>query len=605
MKRPLDFAIYSLRFVAVALLVVYAMTVAPAQQNLPYGGGGVVEDWTSHHVVFSNPGTLMDAIMNGRRQEWERIVSDPRYRMQLIRQSGAWSEQQATPVVDSADLREDDSLAPDLDDHHRGHHEGDQTLQGMWTVKTASTGSVPAGMFPAKYTFAPIGTPSCASDYVVFTINTAGVSGEQANLLGVNNLYVGTCTTGAVPTIKFAYFIGTGIVQTSSVLSVDGTKIAFVESITGNGTSTGSNFHVLTIGTTGSNGTMFNSPVAPCTVNTTKSCTTNNAVDIKIPMSGFVSVTRSSPFVDYLHDVAYVGDDNGVLHKFTPVFNGTPAEVTTGGWPFTVVTPGVILSGPTYDQVSQHIFIGGSAGRLFCISVTGASPAACSPSYITVGTGSVLDAPLVDSTTHMVFATTSNASNAILTQATTSLGSQTNVTMGVAGNNLYNGAFDHLYFTSVGTGHMYFCGNSAATPAQPTLYRVGFSSTGVINGTLDSSGSFLLTANQQAANCSPLTEVYNTAQSTDYLFLDLNANGFNASPGPTCGGPCLVSFVLPTSTPLTFPTPHATATAALVGATGPSGIIIDNVSSATGASQIYFGAPQLGEGLQVSQSALK
>jgi hypothetical protein len=39
--------------------------------------------------------------------------------------------------------------------------------------------------------------------------------------------------------------------------------------------------------------------------------------------------TFSAPFYDYKNDALYVGDDSGYLHKFTPVFNGTPAEVVT------------------------------------------------------------------------------------------------------------------------------------------------------------------------------------------------------------------------------------------------------------------------------------
>ena len=101
----------------------------------------------------------------------------------------------------------------------------------------------------------------------------------------------------------------------------------------------GSRFHVLTLGTNGNsgcpnsspcNGNQFNSPTVPGTL--------NNAVGTKITMNGNVGATRSSPFVDYTGDIAYVGDDSGKIHKFTGVFKGTPTEVTSGGWPFTRVT---------------------------------------------------------------------------------------------------------------------------------------------------------------------------------------------------------------------------------------------------------------------------
>jgi len=254
----------------------------------------------------------------------------------------------------------------------------------------------------------------------------------------------------------FAYRVGsaTGSVQTSPALSLGGTKVAFVES------STASVFHVLTLATSATStgiGTVDN-PVAPGS--------NNNALDTALMISGSVSVTRSSPFVDYTNDVAYVGDDSGRLHKFTGVFKGPLAEAGAGTpWPV-IVASGVILTGPVFDSVSGNIFVGGSNGNLYCVTSAGA---ACSTPSISVagGTTPVLDPPIVDSTNRTVFAAASNSTNSVLMQAPTTLGSAVRTTMGVSGTNLHNGAFDNAYFTSVGTGHMYFCGNltGSATPA--------------------------------------------------------------------------------------------------------------------------------------------
>jgi hypothetical protein len=314
-------------------------------------------------------------------------------------------------------------------------------------------------------------------------------------------------------------------------------------------------------------------------------------------MSGNVSVTRSSPFVNYSDDIAYVGDDTGKLHKFTPVFNGTPAEVTTGGWPFTVAS-GVILTGPVYDGgASGNIFVGGSNGNLYCIVASTAK--ACSAASIAVGTGPILDAPIVDSTNQTVFAGANNASNAILSQATTALGSQVNATMGSKGTDLYNGAFDNAYFTSVGTGHMYFCGNltSAATP---TLLRVTFNSSGVMSSTHDSNSFQLVLSGQTGTgvDCTPLTEVYNISQGNDYLLLGVKGHG---APTPCNGTTCLMSFVITSS----FPTSTNATTTSNLGTDGMSGFIIDNVSATVGASEIYFGNLQNNSAVQTSQAALQ
>ena len=584
MKWPRSFNFCTFPIMSALLLVLWNAVPASAQQGVD-SSSGVVDDWTHHHVFFSDPGTLTDAMMNGRREEWQNIVNEPRYRLQLMKRGAAFREETR------------DSAPPDSEDTN-----GDSSLSRDWNVTVASAGaSVALGMYPAKYTFAPVATPSCTNDFVVFPVSSAG-SATRANIIGVNNLYKTTCT-GTVPTVLFAYYVGTGRIRTSPVLSLDGTKVAFVESRS----SGASIFHVLKLDKSGNsgcpnatpcNGTAYNGPPAV-------PGTHNGAVDTKVAFSGTgnINVTRSSPFVDYTHDVAYVGDNTGVLHKFTGVFTGTPAEVTTSPWPLTVAS-GVTLTGPTYDSVSGNIFVGGSDGNLYCVTSAGAF---CSTKSIAVGNGSgaagaILDAPIVDSTRHTVFAIANNASDAILSQSTTSLGSQVKVIIGKRGNSLYDGAFDNLYFTSVGTGHMYVCGNAVTGTATPTLWRVGFNSNGTID-TANDGTSFTLAG--AAVNCSPMTEVYNSTQGKDYLFLGLSGSGFTSGTHNCGGTACLISFVLPTSGNSVPTAANATMTSTYVGTTGPSGIIVDNISGTNGASQTYFGAPTLNLGVQASQSALQ
>ena len=53
-----------------------ASAIICALSSLVYGqvgqnsSGGVPEDWTHHHVVFSNPGTFDDAMRNGEIDKW-------------------------------------------------------------------------------------------------------------------------------------------------------------------------------------------------------------------------------------------------------------------------------------------------------------------------------------------------------------------------------------------------------------------------------------------------------------------------------------------------------------------------------------------------------
>src|ERR1035438_462461 len=108
------------------------------------------------------------------------------------------------------------------------------------------------GLAPAKFVFDKTAAPSCTNDFVVIGIPANPASGGLANIVGVNNLYSGgtgaLCSTG--PTVTFAYASGTGQVPASVVISQSGNQIAYVENL-----PTGSSyFHVLTIGTTGING---------------------------------------------------------------------------------------------------------------------------------------------------------------------------------------------------------------------------------------------------------------------------------------------------------------------------------------------------------------
>lgn len=573
-------------YAAAALLLAVGTMPACAQQS-------VVTDWSTHHIVFTNPGSEMDAIMNGRRPEWQNLVNNPRYRMQQLRRSAAWANRLSKLTAVSEALRQKN------------------LRNGMWAHAIGPSGSgTPVDMYPALFS-ASFTTASC-SDYIVFPVNTPGHSGGppkgQANFVGFNNLYNGTCGS-TPPSVAFAFYVGRGTFQTSPAISLDGTKIAVVESKNSiSGTRT--NFHVFTLGTNGTgNGSVYSFPATPHTIvdngATTTTSATNNAIDTYVSVDANPSDTRSSPYVDYVNDVAYLGDDTGKLHKFIGVFNGTPTEVKGGGtgWPSPVAT-GVILTSPVLDGTSGNIFVGGSDGNLYCIVSSTGSP--CSTPSVDVagaGGGAVLDAPVVDGTAETVFGQANSAGNgnAVLLQASaTNLISHVSVDMGAGGTDLYNGDFDNTYYSSSAGaygGYLYFCGNlsGAATPA---LYRIGFSASGAMNSANDGN-SFQLVASGHTGtgvDCTPLTEVYNGT--TDMLFLGVKGH---ASPSACASQACIMSFTLGTS----FPAAPAAVHALGGSNNGSSGIIIDNTSTQAGASQIYFSNLQSAtSATQLSQSGL-
>jgi hypothetical protein len=58
-----------------------------AQGRLDSPKGVYVDDWTHHHLVFSNPGTLNDAARIGKLEQWQKVNNDPRFQLQQVKRS--------------------------------------------------------------------------------------------------------------------------------------------------------------------------------------------------------------------------------------------------------------------------------------------------------------------------------------------------------------------------------------------------------------------------------------------------------------------------------------------------------------------------------------
>ena len=470
-----------------------------------------------------------------------------------------------------------------------------------WAV-SLENGYVPRNQFPAKYQFDVTGE-NCNSDYIVFGLT---VTGTQANLVGINNLYTSASPTcnGGSPWVAFAYNTVTqagGQITTSPVLSEDGTKVAFVES-----TSGASYFHVLVlpnpIPTPPSQSGTVLSPLTPtsCAQPTTPGCMTTLTIETT------ASNSNSSPWVDYAPDAAYVGADNGVLYKITPVFGGAPALVSTGGWPVTVSTqPTKVLTAPVVDDTAGRIFIGDGYGYLYGVNLTnpGTSLAQVTVGWVGNGAGTgVVDPPIAatdpaNPTTDQVFVFTGcsivpgiggaasqipanfTSSTALTTSNTVDLGSG-HGNGDCTTDNVYSGAFDNKFWVNGSTsGHLITCGFVSGTastpliPSNPKMFFFPFAS-----NVITSTGSSTFVVDNTAGDeCSPLTEFFDGT--TDRLFFGVgsSSDGFLESSSittslttPTCTG-------APTSSCVTSPN--------AIG--GTSGIVIDNEVS-NGGTNIYF-----------------
>lgn len=691
-------ALNFLQVVAATFVLGIPMWGQEAQAPTTVGGiqiTGLPDDWTHHHLVFSNPGTELQALDKGIYDEWLKAVNDPRYIMQQLKRRAAAQG----PAAEEVRRIEEMSQAPGGNGTNPP-----EIIHRDWSMDMGAGAKVGAGMYPAKFSFN--GPPNCGStnspDLVVYNTSLAG-SSTQASIVAYDNLY--TSCSGQVPSVYWAFNTG-GTASTSVVFSVFGSQLAFVQtptsgnaqlvllkwgatptgrSVTGSVTSGSTSFTIssgtLTNGdvgagisgtgiptgdtiaavSSGTAGTLFTAassthsgealaitadaggPDTLTAVSNSSYPTCAAPCMTTLTFSGTSrSDTISSPFYDYGADTLYAGDASGALHKFNPVFNGTsgtpPAE-SGSPWPVAVST--TALSSPVYDATSERVFVGDASGYLYAVSASGAVTKS-----FEVATGSgIVDGPLVDSSAEQVYAFVSSDMNGSSTQSAcngssagalacngviqlpASFTASTEYTESVIGvhssETIYMGALDNLYWSS-GTGNLYVDGiNDNTGTSEPKLVRIpintsGFTTNGCQTGTTlppnCSSQQCAINIDNPmtsaAATPSPLTEIYNTATSTDWIFASVSANSsLSGVAGCATGNGCVYSWNVTTALGS-----GAAPSAGLVTTGGTSGIIIDNTSSTSGASQIYFStlsngtcATSAGTGgcaVQASQSAL-
>jgi hypothetical protein len=358
---------------------------------------------------------------------------------------------------------------------------------------------------------------------------------------------------------------GNGKVATSPVLSEDGTKIAFVES-----QGAASIFHVLTW--QANQGTSVTDAVVPTTMTSLTFST--------------YSSTTSSPWVDYSDDIAYVGDDNGTIYEISPVFNGTPALVQS-----IPVSSGYRLSPPVLDRPAHQLLVGSRNGDLYDIdTATGSLSALIIGAHGNTNPG-VLAPPVIDITSGTAFVVSANNGKAaVLVQvdiSTLTALATAQIGLGAASKTVLSigqPALNNNYYNNPSTGAIYVCG-TGADDTTPWLYTFGFS--GIDMNTSPASSQQLLTSTGPA--CTNFTEFFNPNVNggTDFFFFGLTEDCFGAD---TDG--CVAAL---TSSSLVM--------ADVDG--GPSGIVIDNYSTAAQASSIYLTGEDVDSAFKFTQSGLQ
>jgi hypothetical protein len=679
---------FALAFFALVVLVTLMQWVRAqgSGRNTPVH---MTTDWSNHHVLFSQPHSLVQSM---------RLASEPRYGHQWLRRnpgvllqkgfvplsnpvrnqssqlqqnSGQVQQRGSVPQPDSilsdtgpvqqrGSVPQTDAIRNDIRPIRPGgpfkpylpplNVSDVQPVRTDWGMSLSANGTVGVEMFPAKFDFDITKPPDCAKDYVVFNTSLAG-GAAQASIIAFNELYStqggagGMCGSSG-PSVMWAYNTGTGSVVTSPVISGDGTKVAYVESVGAGGV--GSILHILQFKT--GEGTGIITPhAAPTTLaGAWSTCAAGTSCIANITFNGTVASTdsNSSPFYNYNTDTLYVGDNNGFLHKFTGVFLGTPTEVSSSFWPVDVNgTAG--LSSPVMDNVSVNIFVGDNTGALSYVKEVGSTTGSCSGGgnatpclglslgassgavttiNVTIGatptsngtspSGAVTDGPIVDGTAQVVFVTNgteTGGNNGTLIETNTALGSSTVgqviANIGIGGNSaggtpIHSGAFDQAYLNSVdGTGHLYVCGKDPNGNSRPAIFKLNINA-GILNTNL--TGTIMLgLTDTSTEDCSPVTEIVNpnvTGGPKEWIFFSFGNNAnINqsfppdvipaSSPCFTDNAGCLVSIDITSGV---WPPALVTNTVSLPanpGGASTSGIIVDNIASPVGspqASSIYF-----------------
>lgn len=548
-------------------------------QNGPsrIGQMGLIQDWSTKHAVYARSGS-MQAMLAAQR--------DPR----AFFSWRAAVQARATRPVPAITNSCQQSSSP--------------SQQRDWSI-SLGTGTTAPSMYPAKYTFDINATPSCANDFVVFPVNATGGS-TQSNIVAFNNLYSGTVPAngicnrtpsgtdnGTAATVLWSYAVTSAIsggVLTSPVLSLDGTRVAFIES----GGGQQPHFHVLAWkrgdGVDSSN---LQNALLPKVLNTFTSTApiAGSGTATDLAFGGLLGGdTLSSPFVDYGADKAYVGDDSGNLVRIQNVFctvnpacSGPtpPAPSIDASWGTSgTVIVGLLscagslaskLSGPVEDIVTGNVFVGCGDGKIYGFNSTGASLTNAS---LTVGngtaTGGVVDPPIVDGVNGSIYAVSGNSAsgNATLVQAKTDLSSPRTATLRVGG--LFKShapVFNDAYFSSPNSANWLIYAAGFDTSGNFDLFGVGFDASRNMNS--GTPANVVQIGAAPACEYSPLTEFLNGA--TDWLFGSI-----------LCPGPSNIASANIT----TFP--GALNSVGTEG-NGTSGFIVDNASTQAQASSFYFG----------------
>jgi hypothetical protein len=638
MVHVLRFAIRVLFYIATLLI---AMGTLRAQDALPSPARpmprlGGPQDWSARHIIYTR---------NGSAEDMMNLRDDPRFLHSILLR---YAREHRNPTAESTTAGNEsesnqnwmvatDSSSPDTsgDTHDfqplfpRGPLQHPIPLRNKrsnvdWSVSLGPTGGLAIGETPAVYTY-NYSTPSCSNlsattpvigDFAVYTINATPSTG-QANLVGLTNLYTagdgtGFCS-GTGPSFLFSYAIGSGGSPLSPVLSLDGTKVAWIE----DRSATSSYLHI-TIWQPNQGATATN-PISPSGTFSNGVCTAGTSCDYAFNYSNMTAngCTRtraanghSDLYVDYASDAGFISANNGILYHIKNIFSTTanptvdfciPVNTSFGS------TPSSAMSGPVYDPAINEVFITDSE-KIYAYNVNTSATTpnfSLAASYL-FGNGSsnynyqTGPGPLLDPFNGYVYVFSSYdfTGHSSVTQLPTSLATGVPVEFGSSSGNvdpfLFYGAFDNNYYTygpKSAASTLYSCGTDSSNRNLQDLFAISFNSTtGVVNTTPAMSNNTNVNPGGSVGLCSPITEFFDGT--TDRIFVGMG------QPGATTGANIVTMWNVTNQLTNTSGA-HGSLPTYTAGATGylggTSGMAADNNSAGTAQAQsIYFSTEEAG-----------
>ncbi len=152
-------------------------------------GRGVPDDWTHHHLVFSDPGTEKQAIENGTFERWLEVSKEPRFTLSQVKRSRGAKALLGQDV--SADVAPDRRIGVPV----RPVVRPEATVRKDWNVPI---GGVAASGTGTVTTNSAVGTSTVTVDGQVLTASaptTASATGTFTGLPGASQVV--TITNGS------------------------------------------------------------------------------------------------------------------------------------------------------------------------------------------------------------------------------------------------------------------------------------------------------------------------------------------------------------------------------------------------------------------------